>query len=263
MIIKQDILKKLKSAFDLNEYEVKIWVSLLSRGSAAAGELSDISNVPRSRAYDVLESLEKKGFIIMKVGRPIKYIAVAPKDIISRVKTDVEAQTKETLSNLEKVKDTSSFKEIETLYKTGILGVDPSNISGSFKGRTNILNHIQSLMGEAKKEVVIVTTDDGLVKKMKHFKSTLTKLKQKNVAVNVYAPLESEKAQKAVVEAKNYVNVNKVNLNSRFVVVDNEDVVFMVNSTDVDHTADVGIWVKTPFFANTLKGMVSNFNEVK
>ena len=56
----------------LNLYEVKIWTALLSRGVSTAGELSDIANVPRSRTYDVLESLEKKGFIIMKLGKPIK-----------------------------------------------------------------------------------------------------------------------------------------------------------------------------------------------
>jgi sugar-specific transcriptional regulator TrmB len=62
MIMQKDFIEKLK-VFGLNSYEAKIWVALLSRGVSSAGELSDISNVPRSRSYDVLESLEKKGFI--------------------------------------------------------------------------------------------------------------------------------------------------------------------------------------------------------
>ena len=61
MIIDKDLLKKVRSSFDLNEYEVKIWTALLSKGVATAGELAEISNVPRSRSYDVLESLEKRG----------------------------------------------------------------------------------------------------------------------------------------------------------------------------------------------------------
>ena len=60
MIMNDQFLKKLRSAFDLNEYEAKIWTALLSKGVSAAGELSDIGDVPRSRSYDVLESLEKK-----------------------------------------------------------------------------------------------------------------------------------------------------------------------------------------------------------
>ena len=60
LIVKDEFLGKLRRYFALNLYEVKIWTALLSRGVSTAGELSDIANVPRSRSYDVLESLEKK-----------------------------------------------------------------------------------------------------------------------------------------------------------------------------------------------------------
>jgi len=56
----KQFLIDLKNHFKLNIYEVKIWTALLSRGIASAGELADISGVPRSRCYDVLETLEKK-----------------------------------------------------------------------------------------------------------------------------------------------------------------------------------------------------------
>ena len=56
----------------LNKYERNLWVALLSRGSSTAGELSDISNVPRSRCYDVLESLADKGFVVVQPGKPIR-----------------------------------------------------------------------------------------------------------------------------------------------------------------------------------------------
>ena len=72
MIVQKEFLQRLKRDFSLNIYEVKIWTALLSRGIATAGELADISGVPRSRCYDVLETLEKKNFIIMKIGKPIK-----------------------------------------------------------------------------------------------------------------------------------------------------------------------------------------------
>ena len=85
MIVKEDFLNNLRRFFSLNLYEVRIWTALLSRGVSTAGELSDIGNVPRSRAYDVLESLEKKGFIIMKLGKPIKYVAVEPLEVVERV----------------------------------------------------------------------------------------------------------------------------------------------------------------------------------
>ncbi len=63
MIVKEEFLSKLRQLFNLNLYEVKIWTALLSRGISTAGELSEIGDVPRSRTYDVLESLEKKGSV--------------------------------------------------------------------------------------------------------------------------------------------------------------------------------------------------------
>ena len=49
MIVKEEFLSKLRRYFSLNLYEVKIWTALLSRGTSTAGELSSISDVPRSR----------------------------------------------------------------------------------------------------------------------------------------------------------------------------------------------------------------------
>ena len=93
MIVKEEFLSKLRTYFSLNLYEVKIWTALLSRGVATAGELSDIANVPRSRSYDVLESLEKKGFVIMKFGKPIKYLAVQPAEVVERVKKHMKEES--------------------------------------------------------------------------------------------------------------------------------------------------------------------------
>ena len=105
MIVQKHFLNKLRD-FGLNSYEAKLWTALLSRGISTAGELSDIANVPRSRSYDVLESLEKKGFVVMKLGKPIKYIAVSPKEVVERerekqasVRTTIE-KLKENLTHL-------------------------------------------------------------------------------------------------------------------------------------------------------------------
>ncbi|GAG02781.1 unnamed protein product, partial [marine sediment metagenome] len=89
MIVQKDFLSKLKD-FGLNTYESKLWTALLSRGVSTAGELSDIATVPRSRSYDVLESLQRKGFIIMKLGKPIKYIAVPPEEVLERIKKKIK-----------------------------------------------------------------------------------------------------------------------------------------------------------------------------
>src|SRR3990170_8056630 len=104
MIVEEEFLNKLRQFFGLNLYEVRIWTALLSRGVSTAGELSDIGNVPRSRAYDILESLEKKGFVTMKLGKPIKYLAVEPSEVVERVKKYMLRSAEEKVKTLNSLK---------------------------------------------------------------------------------------------------------------------------------------------------------------
>src|SRR3989338_2340515 len=131
-MIKNELIIKLRE-FGLNSYESKLWIALLSRGVSTAGELSDISNVPRSRAYDVLESLEKKGFIIVKLGKPIKYLAVTPTEVIERVKKRVQENATLRSEQLETLTGSPILEELNLLHKNGVEKVDPTEKSGSFR----------------------------------------------------------------------------------------------------------------------------------
>ena len=86
MIVNQELVKRIKDYFGLNIYETKVWLALLSKGIISAGETAELSGVPRSRTYDVLESLEKQGFAIAKIGKPTKYIAVKPTVVLEKLK---------------------------------------------------------------------------------------------------------------------------------------------------------------------------------
>jgi len=179
MIVKEEFLSKLRRYFSLNLYEVKIWTALLSRGVSTAGELSDIANVPRSRSYDVLESLEKKGFVVMKLGKPIKYLAVPPKEVLERVKKNVHDEAKEQIEKIEELKKTEIVNELNTLHTQGIELVEPSDLSGSLKGRHNLYNHLELTIRNAEESVCIMTTSQGLMRKIEGFKPTLEKLKKR------------------------------------------------------------------------------------
>src|SRR5574341_2230731 len=128
MIVQKDFLNKLKD-FGLNSYEAKLWTALLSRGVATAGELSDIANVPRSRSYDVLESLERKGFVVMKLGKPIKYIAVPPQEVLERVKKNMKEDADERIKRLEQLKSTDVLGELNVLHTQGVELVEPADLS--------------------------------------------------------------------------------------------------------------------------------------
>lgn len=252
MIIKEEFLSRLRRFFNLNLYEVKIWTALLSRGVSTAGELSDIANVPRSRSYDVLESLEKKGFVVMKLGKPIKYIAVPPKEVLERVKKNVESEAKEAVKKLSDLKSTDIIDELNTLHEQGVELVEPADLSGSLRGRHNLYNHLELTIRNAEESVVLMTTAQGLMRKVEGFKPTLEKLKKRGVKIKIAAPITKEN-QDAVKDLKGVADIRNTDTKARFCIVDGKEIIFMVmDDTEVHPTYDVGIWVNTPFFAAAL-----------
>jgi len=255
MIVKEEFLSKLRRYFSLNLYEVKIWAALLSRGVATAGELSDIANVPRSRSYDVLESLEKKGFVIMKLGKPIKYIAVPPTEVIERVKKNMREEASMKVKRLEDLKNTAVLGELQSLHKQGIEVIEPTDLSGSIKGRHNLYNHLELTIKNAQKSVTIMTTPQGLMRKVEGLKPVFEKLKKKGVKIKIAAPLTRE-TKKTVSEISSVADVRNVDSKARFCIVDGKEIVFMVlDDKEVHPTYDVGIWVNSPFFAKAMEGL--------
>lgn len=256
MLIQKNTVSQLRD-FGLNSYESKLWAALLSRGVATAGELSDIANVPRSRSYDVLESLEKKGFLIMKIGKPIKYLAVDPDHVLIRVRKriteDADIQT-QIISNLE---NSEILNELKTLHKTGIKNINPSELSGIFKGRKNVYHYVERAIKSAKKQVIIQTTETGLIKEKEYIKLAIKKAKENGVKIQIAAPLTQENEQ-AAKELSKFADIRNTETSGRFYMIDGEEIIFMLmNDTDVHQTYDSAIWVKSPFFVSSMKKMFS------
>ncbi len=257
MIMKEEFLKKIRSAFDLNIYEAKIWTALLSKGMATAGEISDISNVPRSRTYDVLETLEKRGFIIMKLGKPIKYLAIQPEEILKRLKKRVEQDTVVRIDNLEKVKSTELFNDISLLYKNGISNVNIEDVSASIRGRNNLYDHLEGMLRNAKHSVSIMTTSNGLVRKAGALKHVFKKLSQSEVSIRIATRINDSSLETAK-ELSKIAEVRKLdNIDSRFIIVDGKELVFML-ADDKANEDDNAIWVNAPFFASALEKMFND-----
>ena len=246
MMQQKQFLAELKKYFRLNIYEVKIWTSLLSRGIASAGELADISGVPRSRCYDVLESLEKKGFIIMKIGKPIKYLAVEPEIILERVKRNIKDESDNLATQIENIKETDEFKELELLHKTGVQHVDISSISKSIVGRTIINRHIKDMISKSKSSIVFVATQEHTERAAKLLKGFMPLFAKKGVKARLYCPYSNNIVKKLQnVEHKEY------NPNTSFISIDGKEMLFLV-SNEAAPDYEVAIWINSPFFVNAV-----------
>ncbi|MBD3263022.1 hypothetical protein GF374_01430 [Candidatus Woesearchaeota archaeon] len=259
MIVNEEFLSKLRRAFSLNLYEVKLWTALLSRGVSTAGELSDIADVPRSRTYDVLESLERKGFVIVKPEKPIKYMAISPEEVLDRVKRRLHEETEDKSKRLERLKQSDILKELAVLYKQGIEPMQPTDFSGALKGRHNLYDHLALLTKEAEESISIMTTEDGINRKVRSLKPLLEKAKKRGVKIRIAAPV-NDKTKDVIKKLKGTADIKNIkNVDGRFCIVDGKQLVFMLlDDKEVHPSYDLGMWVNTPFYAGAMQSMFDN-----
>lgn len=234
--------------FGLNSYETKLWVSLLSGGILTAGELSDIANVPRSRSYDVLESLRKKGFVFIEQGKPIKYRAIQPEMVIKNIKERVKERAHEQIKLIDDLKTKKLFKELENIHNQSLEISEPEQFVGSFKDKTNIKNQLQYMVKNTKKFVYIAETLEGLNTNIDFLMKNLPILERKGIDVKVMVNTEKNVSEKF----KN-LKIKNTKLKNRFCIVDGKEMLFMLFNE-----YDIGILVNTKTF---IKSVTELFNK--
>lgn len=257
MIIKEEFLSRLRKIFDLNLYEARVWTALLSRGTSTAGELSNISDVPRSRTYDILESLEKKGFIVMKIGKPIKFVALKPEEVVERVKKNLVVDAQEKSRRLEKLRGDEVLEELNSLFTNGVKFVEPSDLSGSLRGRQNMYNHLDMMIRSAERTITLVTTAEGINRKLEMLMPAFERAKKRGVTIRIAAPIgpANIKVAKDLSKVAELRNLDG-KLHARFAIVDSNQVMFMLLDDKTVHpNYDVAVWLSTEFFAKALEQM--------
>ena len=251
MILKQELVNKIKDYFELNVYETKVWLALLSKGIASAGEVADISGVPRSRTYDVLESLEKRGFAIEKLGKPVKYLGVKPQMILEKMKNNLKTDAEERIQSLTKIRETDEFCQLEHLYNNGISPTKREDLSASLKGKSNISSHLREIMRNAKKEVMICTTANEIKSKTKLFKQTFEILNKAGIKLKIGLSGD-EKIIKKLSEDFG-IKFKKIKIDAKFFIIDREEILFYV-SKDSDEE-DMAIWLNSEFFGEAFASL--------
>ena len=81
--------------FGLSTYESKAYITMCSMINGKAIDISEASGIPRSKIYDVLKELNKKGFVEVERTKPLKYTVVTPKVVFEREKEKLEAELAE------------------------------------------------------------------------------------------------------------------------------------------------------------------------
>ncbi len=248
MVASQAVLDALKQ-IGLNLYERKLWVALLSRGTSTAGELSSLAKVPRSRSYDVLESLAEKGFVVVQTAKPLKYVAIQPKEALERTKKKIVYDTEIMTKRIDGMKSSPILKELEKIHKQGVDLVNPEDFTGSLKGRHMIHQQLETMFKSAKSKISIMATPQTLSEIHSNHGEVLKKASNKGVKIRVAA--HGNVSADVLKALKSFAEVRRAKGGpvGRFAVVDGKHAVLALTSDDVHPSQDSAFWTQSEHVA--------------
>ena len=234
----------------LNLYERRLWVALLSLGTSSAGELSEISNVPRSRAYDILQSLAEKGFVVVQTSKPIRYVASPPEEALERAKKKMEEDIRETQEKIDELKESQAMRELSDVFTKGLKLIAPEEMTGALRGKYSVFQQMHSMFRNAAEKINIVTTPEGLNEIFSNHFEVLKKAKDRGVEIKI-ATVSNERSADTIknlsgIAEVRHIDTKEVPVTGRFAVIDGKEVVLSLTDHKTVHsTQDMAFWSKS------------------
>jgi len=145
-MVEMERLIRVMQEFNYTESEAKVYVALLQSGPQTGYEVSKLSSVPRSKVYNVLETLIERGVIATTPGaKTILYRAEPIQRIADLQRTSMEQGIRELQ---QEAKNLSAPRDDEQVWK--------------LSGYLSILEKCREMIGHAERELLIQIWADDL-----------------------------------------------------------------------------------------------------
>jgi sugar-specific transcriptional regulator TrmB len=144
-----DLLQKL----GLKEYEARCFVALARLPKGTAKEISETSEVPRTRVYDAIRVLETKGLVEIQHSNPQQFRAVPIEEAAETLRQEYESRTDtlvEALAAIEPAESNGGDEEI-------------THEVWALSGTAAITNRTQQLIDAAGREIMLIVGRDEVV----------------------------------------------------------------------------------------------------
>jgi sugar-specific transcriptional regulator TrmB len=140
-----EVGKRVLRELGLTEYELAVYLSLVEGGVMVASDVSEGANVPFSKVYEVLNRLERKGWVNIERGRPSRYFAKSPIEAFQSARRELD----------EKMQDWGQTvrDELQPLYEKRELREKPD--IWILRGESSVLAKLQEMLGKARNEVMV------------------------------------------------------------------------------------------------------------
>lgn len=256
-MVKDRMVDLLQEHFELNLYEARAYVALVAFGVLTPAELASVSEVPAPRTYDVLRSLEKKGFAIGQPGKANKYRPVHPTDILEKFIEDWQERIKDELEAKRKAKE-ELIELMKPLIETEIpkYGVERVWV---VRGIRNSTLKTREMLESVEKEILLA--DDGFL--ATNLEEELAKAVEKGIGLKVVATapvLERLKLGKLMdLYKKGKIEIKVIDKMELPMMICDEEVFFALEDLAARYfNYETQVWIKDHRVVDLFK---SRFNE--
>jgi len=185
----QSLWPSLVEYVGLSEYEAKIYIGLVSLGSAGARRLSLNCDVPRTKVYGTLKKLIDYGLVIEVPGSPKTFISTDPRNAFSTLLELQHLQAKDFSDILNK---------LGNQFELSIQDREPEIIySWILDDSESILEKCIEFIRNTNKVLTIVTDENGLGTIFNYTGNELDNLSAQGATVKIFSPLDPQKSSLA------------------------------------------------------------------
>lgn len=163
-----DLLQEL----GLKEYEAKCFVALARRDHGTARDISETSEVPRTRVYDAVRVLESKGLVETQHSNPQVFRAVSIDEAVNTLQSEYVDRTKTLRGTLNALEPTDDAETADVTYEVWALTGDRGITS-----RTH-----QLIEGTTQELILIVGHESVFTDELRHLLEAATQ-REVNVLV--------------------------------------------------------------------------------
>ena len=202
----------------LTEYEAKTLSTLFRLKETEAPEISRLAQVPKTRVYDVLERLTKRGLVIEIYGRPKKYRVMEPETVFEELINGKKAEIK----GLEE-----KARLVKNLFGNVKLSEEESGEKVmKVKDKTDFLRILAQEIDSAKSEVVAFSKLD---ENQAILKEALHNALERNVNVKMLSKVPKSLSAEARLFSKNGMSLRDHDHGMNAYIIDGKKVILALS----------------------------------
>jgi sugar-specific transcriptional regulator TrmB len=138
--------------FGLSAYAARTFVALASLGSGTARDVSQVSEVPRTRVYDAIDELHDRGLVDIQQSSPKQFWAISAETASRTFERDLQYRTELLRSALDELEPVQRQTE-----QRGVWTVD---------GQAAVTDRVLEFIASAEEEIVYMTVEDLLTEEL-------------------------------------------------------------------------------------------------